>query len=98
MWHDCLEPSGLNVIEGVKGPGVTCQALNNLVNGKASISLEMAVRLAKVCGRMPKCDCGCRWPMTSPQVRVQKVSAKPIAHRALRDDLHPCTCLQASPR
>jgi len=43
--HDCLEPLGLTVTEGAKVLGVTRQALNNLVNGKAGISPEMAVRL-----------------------------------------------------
>jgi addiction module HigA family antidote len=45
--HDCLEPLGLSVTEGAKVLGVTRQALNNVVNGKAAISPEMAIRLAK---------------------------------------------------
>jgi addiction module HigA family antidote len=48
--HDCLEPLGLSVTEGAKAPGVTRQALNNLVNGKSGVSPEMAVRLAKAFG------------------------------------------------
>jgi addiction module HigA family antidote len=48
--HDCLEPLGLSVTEGAKVLGITRQALNNLVNGKAAISPEMAVRLAKAFG------------------------------------------------
>ena len=36
--------------EGARLLGVTRQALNNLVNGHAGISPEMAVRLAKVFG------------------------------------------------
>jgi addiction module HigA family antidote len=38
------------VAEGAKILGVTRQTLNNLVNGKAGISPEMAVRLAKAFG------------------------------------------------
>ena len=49
--HDCLEPLGLSVTEGAKVLGVTRQALNNVVNGKAAISPEMAIRLAKAFGR-----------------------------------------------
>ena len=45
--NDCLEPLGLRVIKGARVLGVSRQALNNLVNGKAGISSEMAVRLAK---------------------------------------------------
>jgi addiction module HigA family antidote len=45
--QDCIEPSDLTITEAAKVLGVTRQALNNLVNGKAGISPKMAVRLAK---------------------------------------------------
>lgn len=48
--YDCLEPLGLSVTEAAKALGVTRQALNNLVNGKAGISPEMAIRLDKAFG------------------------------------------------
>lgn len=48
--QECLEPLRLSVTEGAKALGVTRQALNNLVNGKAGISAEMAVRLAAAFG------------------------------------------------
>jgi addiction module HigA family antidote len=47
---DCLEPLGLSVTKGAQALGVTRQALNNLVNGKAGISPEMAIRLGKAFG------------------------------------------------
>lgn len=46
----CLEPLGLSVTEGAKVLGVTRQALNNVVNGKAAISPQMAIRLSKAFG------------------------------------------------
>ncbi len=46
----CLEPLGLTVTEGAKALGVSRQALSNLVNGRASMSAEMAIRLAKAFG------------------------------------------------
>jgi len=46
----CLEPYGLAVAEAARILGVSRQALNNLVNGHAAISPEMAVRLAKAFG------------------------------------------------
>ena len=52
--HDCLEPLGLSVTEGAKVLGVARQALNNLVNGKAGVSAEMAVRLSKAFGSDPE--------------------------------------------
>ena len=48
--HDCLEPLGLSVTEGAKALGVTRQAMNNVVSGKAGISAEMAIRLEKAFG------------------------------------------------
>lgn len=44
----CLEPLGLSVTATAKALGVSRQALNNLVNEKAGISPEMAVRLEKM--------------------------------------------------
>ena len=46
----CLEPLGLSVTEGAKVLGVSRQALSNLVNGRAGISGDMAIRLAKAFG------------------------------------------------
>ena len=46
----CLEPLGLNVTEGAKVLGVSRQALSNLLNGRAGMSTEMAIRLAKAFG------------------------------------------------
>jgi antitoxin HigA-1 len=48
--HDCLVPLGLTITEGANVLGVSRQALNNLVNGKAGISPEMAIRLDKAFG------------------------------------------------
>lgn len=52
--HDYLEPLGLTVTEAAKSLGVSRQALNNLVNGKAAISPAMAIRLAKAFGGRPE--------------------------------------------
>jgi len=45
--QECLEALGLSVTEGAKVLDVTRQALNNLVNEKAAVSPEMAIRLEK---------------------------------------------------
>lgn len=46
----CLEPCGLSVTEAAAGLGVSRQALNNLVNEKAAVSPEMAIRLERSFG------------------------------------------------
>jgi addiction module HigA family antidote len=48
--EDCLRALGLSVTAGAKALGVSRQALNNLVNERAGISPEMAIRLAKAFG------------------------------------------------
>ena len=51
--HDCLEPLDLSVTDAAKLLGVTRQALNNVVNEKAGISPEMAIRRSKAFGSTP---------------------------------------------
>jgi addiction module HigA family antidote len=46
----CLEPLDLSVTEAAKALRVTRQTLSNLINGKAGISPEMAIRLSKAFG------------------------------------------------
>ena len=45
--EECLKPLGLPVTEGANHLGVGRQTLSNLVNEKASASIEMAYRLSK---------------------------------------------------
>ena len=48
--RQCLEPTHLSVTETAAGLGVTRQALSDLLNGKAGISVYMAIRLSKAFG------------------------------------------------
>jgi antitoxin HigA-1 len=48
--RQCLEPLGLTVTEAAKGLGVTRQALSDLLNGRAGVSVDMAIRLSKAFG------------------------------------------------
>ncbi len=48
--QDCLEALGLSVTKAAQVLGVTRQALNNVVNQRAGISPEMAIRLSKAFG------------------------------------------------
>ena len=52
--RQCLEPLGLTVTDAAKGLGVTRQALSDLVNEKAGISVDMAIRLSKAFGSSPE--------------------------------------------
>jgi addiction module HigA family antidote len=52
--RQCLEPLGVSVTEAAAGLGVTRQALSDLVNEKADLSVEMAIRLSKAFGSSPE--------------------------------------------
>ena len=48
--HDCLEPLGLSVSEAARKLGVSRKQLSEIVNCRAGISPEMAIRLDKAFG------------------------------------------------
>jgi len=48
--QECIEPLGLTITEAAARLGVTRQALNNVINGKAGVSPEMSIRLSKAFG------------------------------------------------
>jgi addiction module HigA family antidote len=48
--HEIIEAHGLTVTAGAKALGVTRQALSELLNCRASLSADMAVRLEKAFG------------------------------------------------
>ncbi len=52
--YECLEPLGLTVTRAAQGLGVTRQALSDLVNGKAGVSVEMSIRLSRAFGSTPE--------------------------------------------
>ena len=81
----CLEPLGLSVTEGAKVLGVTRQALNNLVNGKAGISPEMAIRLAKAFGSTP--ETWLRMQLAYDLAAARKDESKIKVRRQYREEL-----------
>jgi addiction module HigA family antidote len=48
--RDCLDELGVSVTDGAKALGVTRTALSRVVNRKAGVSAEMALRLEKAIG------------------------------------------------
>lgn len=51
--EDCLAPLGLTVTEGARVLGVSRKALSDVVNERAGISPEMAIRLSRAFGGSP---------------------------------------------
>ena len=50
IWHGILEPLGLSVAKAAAILGVRRAALSDLVNGKAALTAEMALRIHKAFG------------------------------------------------
>jgi antitoxin HigA-1 len=52
--EDCLTPLGLTVTAAAAGLGVTRKTLSSIVNGRAGVSPDMAIRLSKAFGSTPE--------------------------------------------
>ena len=50
----CLEPLGLSVTRAAEALGVSRKTLSSILNGRAGISPEMAIRLSKAFGTTPE--------------------------------------------
>jgi addiction module HigA family antidote len=81
-----LEPLGLSITEGAKVLGVTRQALNNLVSGRAAISAEMAIRLEKAFGG--GAETWLRMQVTHDLAQAEKRAGK-IKVQRVKDPLMP---------
>ena len=74
-------PEKLTLIEVADGLGVTRQALSAVLNGRAGVSAEMAVRLSKALGTTADLWLGLQmqydlWQvMSKPMPRVQRLAA-----------------------
>ncbi len=69
-----IDPLGLSVTEAAKALGVTRPALSNLLNGKASLSPEMAIRIEKAFG--PKMEHLMRMQLAYDLAQARKRAAK----------------------
>ena len=52
--YECLEPLELTITRAAEGLGVTRQALSDLVNEKAGVSVDMAFRMSQAFGSTPE--------------------------------------------
>ena len=79
---ECLEPLGLTVTRAAEGLGVTRQALSELVNERAGVSVEMSIRLSQAFGSTPETWLGMQnaydlWQARSrvKQIKVERFTA-----------------------
>src|SRR2546425_9441738 len=85
---EILEPLGLNVTEAARVLGVTRAALSALLNGRAALSPDMALRIEKAFG--PKMDTLLRMQIAyeiaeardrEGDIKVKRYVAKPVTTR-----------------
>ena len=84
--QECIEALGLTVSLAARALGVTRQTLNNLVNGRAGVSPEMAIRLSKAFGSSPEVWLGLQMEYDLAQaekkagrIKVERVEQEQLA-------------------
>ncbi|MBM3568850.1 MAG: HigA family addiction module antidote protein [Alphaproteobacteria bacterium] len=82
--HDCLEPLGLSVTEAATRLGISRKQMSDIVNGRAGISPEMAIRLDKAFGG--GADVWCRlqaaYDLARAMKRAGRIKVRRIAQAA----------------
>ena len=79
--RQCLDPLGLTVTEAAKGLGVTRQALSDLINERAGVSIDMAIRLSKAFGSAPEMWLSLQMAHDLGQARARR---RPLAVRRFK--------------
>jgi len=74
--RQCLEPLHLTVTQAARGLGVTRQAFSDLVNEKAGVSVDMAIRLSKAFGSSPEIWIGLQTAYDLAQARSRMRNVK----------------------
>ena len=79
--QECIEPLGLTITDAAARLGVTRQALNNLINGKAGVSPEMSIRLSKAFGSKPDVWLGLQmqYDLAEAEKHAGKIKVRRIA-------------------
>lgn len=76
----CLEPIGLSVTEAADALGVSRKALSSILNGRAGISPEMAIRLSMAFGTSAE-------SLAQPAVDVRPLASRAAPSKATRPAL-----------
>lgn len=89
--EECLKPLNLSITEGARVLGVGRQTLSNLVNEKASVSIEMAYRLSKAFGSTPETWMGMQMAYDLAQSRSleKSIKVKRLSLKQHNDALFP---------
>lgn len=73
LWADVIEPLGLTVTEAAERLGVARKTLSALINGRAALSPEMAVRIARATCTSPE-----SWLLMQTRLDLWEAERKPL--------------------
>jgi len=79
LFEDVIKPLGLTVTEASERLGVSRKTLSTLLNGKSSLSPEMATRIAKATHTTPE-----SWLYMQAKLDIWNVAKKTIRVQELR--------------
>ena len=85
---ECLDPLGLTVTRAAQGLGVTRQALSDLVNEKAGVSVEKSIRLSPAFGSTPGSCLGMQTAYDLWQVRGRAEHMQVARERLVADEIN----------
>ena len=77
--YECLEPLGLTVTRAAKGLGVSRQTLSELVNERAGVSVQMALRLSMSFGSTPETWLGMQTAYDLAKARRDEIKVEKFA-------------------
>ena len=83
--EDCLAPLGLTVTEAAEGLGITRKTLSSILNGRAGITAEMALRLSKAFGSTAETWLGMQMQYDlwqAQHLKRRELKVKRFVHRA----------------
>ena len=89
--RECLDGLNLNVTEGAAALGVTRTTLSRVLNGKAGVSPEMAVRLSKAFGSTAGfwLRLQLNYDLAQAEKNAAHIRVKRVPGRAVVDELRP---------
>jgi len=78
LWADVIEPLGLTVTQAAERLGVARKTLSALINGRAAMSPEMAVRIALATGTSAE-----SWLTMQTRLDLWQAQQRPVEVEAL---------------
>lgn len=83
--HDCIEALGLSVTKAAAALGVTRPTLSKVINGRAAVSPEMAIRLSKAFGSRPETWLKMQWAFDLAQAErlAGRINVKRYRHTGI---------------